>query len=221
MTLRVTSHRRWADGSISELIHLANRRLDQQGRLPGHVPAVRKLSIVCVRDATGVEAAVLLAGARPTEPDALARAQRSLQQRSKLLNIVAPMSSSTAAAEESISAVELVGSQSRPVTVRTTLPDALPEMLVGRRSVVLDIDEDFFVLGPRETARDDSADREILQDVQTVMEHLSRAGLRPDMVSIALSPGCTPEAELVGSAPLCWNGSLFLGCRDSATLQKS
>ena len=62
-----------ADGLVSEVVHVGNRRLDEQGRLPGHLPGVRRLWVVRIKDTAGVHTAVLLDGERPTPSDALAR----------------------------------------------------------------------------------------------------------------------------------------------------
>jgi hypothetical protein len=187
-----------ADGLITEVIHLASRRIDRQGRLPGHLPSTRQLWIARVRDATGVEAALLLTGAKPTRLDAAARVRRVLQHRNKTLRALTAPTSTDVASEDWIDAVELVDIQSRPVMVRTTFADDLMVMPGGRRSVLLDIDEDFFVLGPHIVAREEKGEREMRGEARTVMERLSRAQLRPDLVSIALSPGFTPESDMVG-----------------------
>jgi hypothetical protein len=186
-----------ADGLISEVVHVGNRRLDGHGRLPGHLPTVRQLWVVRLRDATGVETAVLLEGERPTRHDALARARPLLQRRAKSVHDFLTRTQPIVPRSRPSAAVELVDVRPTPVIVRTTFLDDLPHLVADRRSIVLDIDEDFFVLGPWEAAGGDAARADIARDVQDAMQRLVQGGVRPDVVSIAVSPGYTPEDAMV------------------------
>jgi hypothetical protein len=186
-----------ADGLIGEVVHVGNPRLDRQGRLPGHLPAVRELWVVRLRDAIGVETAVLLEGERPTPLDALARAKRLLQRRAKSVQDFLARTQSIDRNSRPSAAVELVDVRPTPVIVRTTFLVDLPQFVADHRSIVLDIDEDFFVLGPSGTTGDDATRIEIARDAQDAMQRLAERGVRPDLVSIALSPGYTPEDDMV------------------------
>ena len=83
-----------------------------------------------------------------------------------------------------------------PVTIRTTFPDDLPDLSGDPRSVVLDVDEDFFALGPRTRATTERQLGDLARDVDRTVEQLARRGIRPGSVSVALSPGYTPEDEM-------------------------
>ncbi len=186
-----------ADGLINEIVHIGNRRLDWEGRLPAHVPRVRKMWVIQIRDATGVEAAVLLDGDRPTSADALTRIQPLLARREKLLeSVLARTQPSLDRRRRSAEGLRVVGLQPTPVVVRTTFPDDLPDFSGDARSLLLDIDEDFFVLRP-ETEPAAEVDRaEVARDVEQTIGRLVERGIRPGSVSIALSPGYTPEDQM-------------------------
>jgi hypothetical protein len=186
-----------ADGLISEVVHVGNPRLDRQGRLPGHLPTMRQLWVVRLRDATGVETAVLLDGEQPPRQHALARAKPLLQRRAKSVQDFLARTQPIVPPSRPGAAVELLDVRSTPVVVRTTFLDDLPHFVADHRSIVLDIDEDFFVLGPRDTPGGDATRLDIARDAQDAIRRLAERGVRPDLVSIALSPGYTPEDDMV------------------------
>jgi hypothetical protein len=187
-----------ADGLVTEIIHVGNRRLDRLGRLPAHVPEVRQVWVVRVRDRTGVDAAVLLDGDRPVPATALARMQPLLARRARAIDAVLmrrqPLFERRPRPIEDVQVVQIADG---PVTIRTTFPDDLPDLSSQTRSVILDIDEDFFVLGPRTDPATVAENDEAARDIDWTLDRLVGRGLRPGSVSIALSPGYTPESDMV------------------------
>jgi hypothetical protein len=184
-----------ADGLVTEIVHVGNKRLDRLGRLPAHVPGVRHVWVVRVRDRTGVEAAVLLDGDRPTPATALARMQSQLAQRARSIDeVLRRRQLWVEPRARSIEDLQVVHIADEPVTIRTTFPDDLPDLSDRTRSVIWDIDADFFVLGPQTDMYPDAG--EIARDVDWTLDRLAGRGMRPGSVSIALSPGYTPEHEM-------------------------
>lgn len=168
-----------ADGLVSEVIHVANRRLDRQGRLPAHLPGTRLAWVAIFRDPKGVEAAVLLDGARPDRHDALARARPLLERRGRF-----------------VEGLVFTGTGRAAVTVRTIFLEDLPDFAGDKRPTILDIDADYFVLGPTGTVLTDRERAEIGRDAATVLARLWERGARPTVISVALSPGYTPEDRM-------------------------
>jgi hypothetical protein len=187
-----------ADGLVGEIVHLGNRRLDRLGWLPAHVPGVRQAWVVRVRDRAGVDAAVLLAGDRPAPATVLARMQPLLARRGRQIDDVLVRTQPLFERRpRSIEGLQVLHIADTPVTIRTTFPDELPQLGGQTRSVVLDIDEDFFVLGPRADSTTGAEPGDVTRDIDWTIDRLAARGIRPGSVSIALSPGYTPEDQMV------------------------
>ena len=145
-----------------------------------------------------MEAAVLLEGDRPTPATALARMEPLLVRRGRQIDdVLVRTQPFVERRPRSIEGLQVLQIADTPVTIRTTFPDELPELGGQTRSVVLDIDEDFFVLGPRADSTIGAEPGDVTRDIDWTIDRVAARSIRPGSVSIALSPGYTPEDQMV------------------------